>query len=102
MTNFNIKNEKKNSTLDEKTLEEKRQKLDELRAELALLKKKEGYWLKCPKCGGQMEEENLVGILIDRCVSCNGLYFDSGELETLLDVEDRTGFFASIRRKFYN
>ena len=43
--------------------------------------------LICPRCGGRMSEENRGGVTIDQCVDCQGLYFDQGELEEVLQGE---------------
>ena len=47
-----------------------------------------------------MEEIDLAHILVDKCKSCQGIFFDHGELETLLESQDRGGFFAGIQRIF--
>lgn len=39
--------------------------------------------LKCPKCDGGMEEHQFEDVVIDRCNHCEGIWFDSGELEQL-------------------
>lgn len=57
------------------------------------------HWMKCPKCGSDMREEHLEGIEVDRCTVCNGLYFDEGELETLL-MGKQEGRFRFYRRLF--
>jgi hypothetical protein len=57
------------------------------------------HWMKCPKCGSDMEEEHLEGIEVDRCTICKGLYFDHGELETLL-MGKQDGRFKFYRRLF--
>ncbi len=44
---------------------------------------KKAHWMKCPKCGHELREENLEGVLIDRCSHCEGLFFDAQELEQL-------------------
>ena len=44
-------------------------------------------WMKCPKCSGQLKEENFHGVMIDRCGGCGGLYLDKGELELLVRAE---------------
>ena len=49
--------------------------LDELRAE---------HWLKCPKCGHDMETVTLKGIEVENCTFCKGVYFDRDEIESLL------------------
>lgn len=57
------------------------------------------HWMKCPKCGSDMREEHLEGIEVDRCTVCDGLYFDQGELETLL-MGKQEGRFKFYRRLF--
>ena len=49
-------------------------------------KLKELHFMHCPKCGEKMDEVELNGIKIDKCFSCNGIYFDDGELEELIKV----------------
>lgn len=41
------------------------------------------HWMRCPKCGHEMKEQNLDGIEIDKCGTCEGIFFDRGELEDL-------------------
>ena len=39
----------------------------------------------CPVCDNQeLKEVNLHGELVDRCSACNGVYFDNGELESII------------------
>ena len=45
--------------------------------------------MDCPKCKSKMREHTVVTlqgeVTIDRCTSCNGLWFDNGEAEILKD-----------------
>jgi acetyl-CoA carboxylase beta subunit len=41
------------------------------------------HWMKCPKCGHDLREEDLDGVKVDRCSACEGLYLDASELEQL-------------------
>ena len=43
----------------------------------------EVHSLECPKCGHGMQEVTYGGIAIDRCSHCQGLWFDTGEAESL-------------------
>ena len=58
-------------------------------------------YMRCPKCGGQLEEIMFRGIGIDHCTSCDGVWLDSGELEKLAGSDDQNiiadilGFFKS-------
>ena len=59
---------------------------------------KDLHFMRCPKCGHEMKETALEGILVDQCTFCEGLYFDAGELGQLLlkRDEDRKGFLRRI------
>jgi len=39
------------------------------------------HFMKCPKCGKQLEEIQHEGLYIDKCSGCDGIWFDRGELE---------------------
>ena len=40
----------------------------------------------CPVCGIALSEQSLHGETVDRCERCDGIFFDSGELESLLQL----------------
>ncbi len=46
--------------------------------------------LVCPKCSGPMLAWERNGVTIDRCGECRGIFLDRGELERLIDLEQRT------------
>ncbi len=79
---------------DEQLLKELRDKLSARRSEVVQANTKKAHWMKCPKCGGDMQELNLTDmqlstkshaqILIDQCKTCGGVYFDAGELALLI------------------
>jgi acetyl-CoA carboxylase beta subunit len=54
---------------------------DKLRAVQEQEQEQELHWMRCPKCGGQMEEKDMETMKIDICNSCEGMYFDKGEFE---------------------
>lgn len=56
------------------------------------------HWRKCPKCGSDMSVETISGIEVEKCGSCEGVFFDRGELEQLLVKHDteRRGFFRRL------
>lgn len=60
------------------------------------------HWMRCPKCGNEMETINHHNVLIDKCSQCEGLYFDKGEFDTLLqmEVDERVSFFKGMLRIF--
>ena len=79
-------------------IEKRRQELDAKRAEEEKAQRRSEHWMKCPKCGGNMEEIDLAHILVDKCKECEGIFFEHGELETLLESQEQGGFLAGIRR----
>lgn len=80
---------------NQELLKKRRAELDKERA----LKGTHEHWMKCPKCGEGMQEEDMLGIMIDKCTACKGIYFDNGELETLLSIKEHQGFFSFLKRK---
>jgi Zn-finger nucleic acid-binding protein len=42
--------------------------------------------MNCPKCPKEtMIKEVYEGVEVDRCPTCKGIFFDKGELKTLID-----------------
>jgi Transcription factor zinc-finger len=81
-------------------IERKRKELDAERATSAQAAGKSEQAMRCPRCGDAMQEVDLAHIKVDRCEGCNGLYFDHGELETLLDSQEPQGFLTGLKRLF--
>ena len=40
----------------------------------------------CPRCSGVMETKVLFDVRVDRCIDCNGMWLDKGEL---MDIQER-------------
>jgi len=51
-------------------------------AELRRLK--ELHFMRCPKCGLQLQEVKIMGVDADICFACHGVYFDKDELQTII------------------
>jgi len=43
----------------------------------------------CPKCQAPMRQYERAGVTIDQCSECRGIFLDRGELERLVDAEDK-------------
>jgi Zn-finger nucleic acid-binding protein len=54
--------------------------------------------LVCPRCGGLMDIERAKEIEVDVCLSCNGVWLDSGELEDLKS-KSKEGFEGDFMEK---
>lgn len=57
--------------------------LDKKREQEGKQKRQEAHWMKCPKCGADLEEINYQNVMIDTCKECKGIWLDHGELELL-------------------
>jgi hypothetical protein len=73
----------------ERRAKEKTAELDRLKAL---------HFMRCPKCGHQMVEEQMEGLAIDRCSFCEGIYFDARELDELFmkKQEQRQNFIRRL------
>lgn len=45
--------------------------------------------LNCPKCIGKLEEKQVEGIKVDICWVCEGIWFDKGELDKVLEADSK-------------
>ena len=48
---------------------------------------KQAHYMKCPKCGYDLETIQFKGLAIDKCFHCKGTWLDAGELEALAGRE---------------
>lgn len=56
------------------------------------------HFMKCPKCGMDLEEITLGDVRVDKCFGCEGMWLDSGEIETI--VKSESGFMGKLLRVF--
>jgi len=56
------------------------------------------HFMKCPKCGMQLEEVAIGDVKVDKCFSCEGMWLDSGELDRLQTKE--AGFMGRFLQAF--
>lgn len=85
---------KKNKEL----IENLRKQRDVERAAQEAQTKKPAHWMKCPKCGSDLEEVEYLRIKVDRCNNCSGIFFDKGELDILLQAQEPKGFLSGFRK----
>lgn len=84
-------------------LKRRRQVAQEAEAKLAEVERtrlKELHWMRCPKCGGELQEVDYRGVRIDQCSSCLGIYLDAGELAQLSAAEGGVGVLGAFQRLF--
>jgi uncharacterized protein len=57
------------------------------------------HFMQCPRCGMQLEEMAFGDVRVDKCISCEGIWLDKGELEILQRKEtDFLGRLLSVFR----
>ena len=49
------------------------------------------HFMKCPKCGVQLEEIAFFDVRIDKCPGCGGIWLDCGELEMIRKKDSGLG-----------
>ena len=58
--------------------------------------RREAHWMKCPKCGYDLEAIKFKGLTLNRCFHCGGNWLDAGELEALAGKEPTHGVLQQI------
>ena len=81
---------------DQELIRTMRQQADMERRRVAREQQKELHWMRCPKCGGEMEEIAVDALKVDRCKDCAGVYFDDGELEILSQLQSESEFLPRL------
>jgi uncharacterized protein len=56
------------------------------------------WFMRCPKCGVQLATVQHHGVTVDECPSCQGMWLDRGELETLAQRENEGWLSRWLRR----
>ena len=77
-------------------LKKKRAELDATRQQREQEASKNSHWMKCPKCGSDLEEVEMDQIMVDKCAGCGGVFFDHGEIELMLKAHK--GIMPSLRK----
>jgi hypothetical protein len=53
------------------------------------------HFMKCPKCGANLTEQQFHQVKIDTCPECKGLWLDAGELDLISRIDQsRVGGFV--------
>ena len=72
---------------DAELIKQMRAKLD---ADRMQAERKQSF-MKCPKCGGNLREEDIGNVKVDVCEDCKGMWLDAGELDLLRQVQKSGG-----------
>jgi len=72
---------------DAELIKQMRAKLDKEREE----NERKAHYMKCPKCGADMNEEELGPVKVDICPDCKGMFLDAGEMAILQKAQGSSG-----------
>jgi Zn-finger nucleic acid-binding protein len=50
-------------------------------------KLQQAHHMRCPKCGMQLTELALGGVMVDRCFGCHGMFLDADDIKKLMGHE---------------
>lgn len=62
-------------------------------AELRIAREKERL---CPTDGEPMAKELVLGVVIDRCPTCGGVWLDAGELQLVRDAAEKNAWSQAL------
>ena len=62
-------------------------------------KLKQAHWMKCPKCGMDLQDISLHGVKVDQCANCGGVFLDAGEMEQI-EKHDEGGVMGRVFSMF--
>jgi ribosomal protein L37AE/L43A len=68
---------------DAELIKERRARLDHERKS----SERASHYMKCPKCGADLQERQYHHIKIDICPECRGAWMDAGEIDMLNHVK---------------
>lgn len=57
------------------------------------------FWMVCPKCGGDMFEQESNDIWFDVCRDCHGVYLDHAEINLALKYLDPVKWLKALFRR---
>lgn len=72
---------------DAELIKQMREKLDKERE----ANERKAHFMKCPKCGADMKEEDHGPVKVDVCPECHGMFLDAGEMELLQKAQGNAG-----------
>jgi acetyl-CoA carboxylase beta subunit len=68
---------------DADLIKAQRARLDEERARA----ERRSHYMKCPKCGADLQEKEFHHVKVDTCPECKGMWLDAGELDLIKYVD---------------
>lgn len=59
--------------------------------------RKDLHYMKCPKCGMDLQTTLFRGVQIDKCYHCHGMWLDESEIEQLAGRQQYNVFDSVVR-----
>ena len=84
-------NEKPSRNEDEYFVKQDAEAIKAHRARLdaeRLQAERKSHFMKCPKCGADLQEKRLGTVAVDSCPDCKGIWLDAGELDLVRRARD--------------
>ena len=73
-------------------IKQMRSRLDQER----LTQERRKHYMKCPKCGADLEEKDFEQVKVDVCPECHGVWLDQGEINLLRHIQTVRGPVSRI------
>ncbi len=74
---------------DAELMKQMRAKLDDDRG----AQERKAHYMKCPKCGADLKEQEHGQVKVDMCPDCGGVWLDAGEMDMVRHVQKSGGNF---------
>ena len=76
--------------------------MEEMKTEVraAEAARREARMMSCPKCSGRFTKYKFMGIVVERCGNCEGIWLNKGELAGILRQQARGPLGAFLDRYF--
>jgi predicted RNA-binding Zn-ribbon protein involved in translation (DUF1610 family) len=58
--------------------------------------RKQAHWMKCPKCGWDLETLRYRDVEVEKCLSCGVMVLDDGELEKLGGAAEESSWLGDF------
>jgi len=72
--------------------------LEKMKQEQSEAQETEHALMRCPKCGTKLNTVKHYDVTVEECPSCQGMWLDRGELETLAQRENEGWLSRLVRR----
>jgi hypothetical protein len=57
---------------------------------------KKQHWMRCPKCGMELDEVEFKNVVVDACFACGGMFLDHGEIDKIMEQDDSGSVLSKV------